>query len=184
MKDKEPLEKREDQAEKEASGPERKPASGNKKAPLVLAFMIVLSVGAAIALTALVLPHSSSSPSQKVDASPGEEPELKEAYYESEEIFSNLHGEHWRRLIKIQVGIYFKAPDPKEMVAGFEAGKPLFKDAMIGILSSKTMDEIDTREGKNKLKEEIAEALNDLFLREKKGKVEKIVFITYLTQQG
>jgi flagellar FliL protein len=57
--------------------------------------------------------------------------------------------------------------------------KPKLRDAVLGILTSKSLKDISTTEGKQRLKEEIAYRLNSYLSR---GKILQVYFTDFVIQ--
>ena len=73
------------------------------------------------------------------------------------------------------------AADPNvEIIATIERYKPIIKDAIISVLSSKTSDELLSQTGKEIAKEEIAESVNAIF--EGKRNVMRVSFGQFVIQ--
>jgi flagellar FliL protein len=71
--------------------------------------------------------------------------------------------------------------DPNvEIIATIERYKPIIKDAIISVLSSKTSDELLSQTGKEIAKEEIAESVNAIF--EGKRNVMRVSFGQFVVQ--
>ena len=88
----------------------------------------------------------------------------------------NLLSESGRRYLKLQLTLEMSG---KELSPELEEKKPVFRDIIIRILSSKSLEEISTVKGKEKLKEQI---VNDLNTRLKDGKVKGVYFTDFVVQ--
>jgi flagellar protein FliL len=88
----------------------------------------------------------------------------------------NLLSESGHRYLKLQLTLEMSG---KELSPELEEKKPVFRDIIIRILSSKSLEEISTVKGKEKLKEEIVEDLNT---RLKDGKVKSLYFTDFVVQ--
>lgn len=88
----------------------------------------------------------------------------------------NLLSESGRRYLKVQMNLEMGG---KELSPELEEKKPLFRDIIIRILSSKSLEEISTVKGKEKLKEEIVHEIN---LHLKDGKVQHVYFTDFVVQ--
>lgn len=86
----------------------------------------------------------------------------------------NVSGSRGRKLVKMNMELEVTNAEVQEEV---EKIKPKIRDYIIIIASSKTFNEISTREGKDALREEIKTQLN-LFLT--KGKIEKVYFTEFI----
>lgn len=88
----------------------------------------------------------------------------------------NLLSESGRRYLKCEINLEMGG---EELSPELEEKKPIFRDIIIRILSSKSLEEISTVKGKEKLKEQI---VNELNLRLKDGKVKNIYFTDFVVQ--
>jgi flagellar FliL protein len=88
----------------------------------------------------------------------------------------NLLSESGRRYLKVEMNLEIEG---EELSPELETKKPVFRDIIIRILSSKSLEEISTIKGKEKLKEEI---VNDLNMRLKDGKVKNVYFTDFVVQ--
>ncbi|HEX5329821.1 flagellar basal body-associated protein FliL [Sulfuricurvum sp.] len=88
----------------------------------------------------------------------------------------NLLSESGRRYLKCEMNLEM---DGKELSPELEEKKPVFRDIIIRILSSKSLEEISTSKGKEKLKEEI---VRDLNTRLKDGKIKNVHFTDFVVQ--
>ena len=88
----------------------------------------------------------------------------------------NLLSESGRRYLKCEINLEMGG---EELSPELEEKKPVFRDIIIRILSSKSLEEISTVKGKEKLKEQI---VNDLNLRLKDGKVKNVYFTDFVVQ--
>jgi flagellar FliL protein len=66
-----------------------------------------------------------------------------------------------------------------EVVAELKEIKPKLRDAVLGILSSKSLKDISTTEGKQRLKEEITNRLNSYL---SKGRILRVYFTDFVVQ--
>ncbi|DAB39396.1 MAG: hypothetical protein A2552_00735 [Sulfuricurvum sp. RIFOXYD2_FULL_44_160] len=88
----------------------------------------------------------------------------------------NLLSESGRRYLKVEMNLEIEG---EELSPELETKKPIFRDIIIRILSSKSLEEISTIKGKEKLKEQI---VNDLNMRLKDGKVKNVYFTDFVVQ--
>lgn len=88
----------------------------------------------------------------------------------------NLLSESGRRYLKCELNLEMGG---KELSPELEEKKPVFRDIIIRILSSKSLEEISTAKGKEKLKEQI---VNEINLRLKDGKVKNVYFTDFVVQ--
>ena len=88
----------------------------------------------------------------------------------------NLLSESGRRYLKCEINLEHEG---EELSPELHTKKPVFRDIIIRILSSKSLEEISTIKGKEKLKEQI---VNDLNMRLKDGKVKNVYFTDFVVQ--
>ena len=86
----------------------------------------------------------------------------------------NVSGSRGRKLVKMNMELEVTNAEVQEEV---EKIKPKIRDYIIIIASSKTFNEISTREGKDSLREEIKNQIN-LFLT--KGQINKVYFTEFI----
>lgn len=86
----------------------------------------------------------------------------------------NVSGSRGRKLVKMNMELEVSNAEVQEEV---EKIKPKIRDYIIIIASSKTFNEISTREGKDALREEIKNQIN-LFLT--KGQINKVYFTEFI----
>jgi len=147
-------------------------SSGSKNKTIV--FLVVgILVGAVVAFGASKVIFGKSNAEQK------EEKTLPEHTIELDEFVVNLaDGTHYAK-VSIALGL------EKPLEGGGEGGKLDVKilapvrDTVITVLSSKSMEQLVSKEGKTKLKEELKKQLNELLGKE----VVKEVYFTSLTLQ-
>ena len=93
------------------------------------------------------------------------------------ELFTvNLLSESGRRYLKVEMNLEV---DGEELVIELETKKPVLRDVIIRILSGKSLEEVSTIKGKETLKEEI---VNDLNQRIKDGKIKNVYFTDFVVQ--
>lgn len=88
----------------------------------------------------------------------------------------NLLSESGRRYLKVEMNLEMEG---EELSPELEEKKPVFRDIIIRQLSSKSLEEISTLKGKEKLKEEIVSEINT---RLKDGKVKNVYFTDFVVQ--
>lgn len=88
----------------------------------------------------------------------------------------NLLSESGRRYLKVEMNLELEG---EELALELETKKPVLRDVIIRILSGKSLEEISTIKGKETLKEEI---VNDLNQRIKDGKIKNVYFTDFVVQ--
>lgn len=88
----------------------------------------------------------------------------------------NLLSESGRRYLKVEMNLELEG---EELAIELEKKKPVLRDIIIRILSSKSLEEISTAKGKESLKEQIVSELNK---RVKDGKIKNVYFVDFVVQ--
>jgi flagellar FliL protein len=88
----------------------------------------------------------------------------------------NLLSESGRRYLKVEMNLEIEG---EELVLELDSKKPLLRDIIIRILSSKSLEEISTAKGKETLKDQIVSEINP---RIKDGKVKNVYFVDFVVQ--
>ncbi len=88
----------------------------------------------------------------------------------------NLLSDSGRRYLKVQMNLEL---DGEELAAELESKTAVVRDVIIRLLSSKTLEEISTAKGKEKLKEQIVDQLN---LRLRDGNLRQVYFTEFVVQ--
>ncbi|PHR58891.1 MAG: flagellar basal body protein FliL [Arcobacter sp.] len=88
----------------------------------------------------------------------------------------NLLSDSGRRYLKVQMNLEL---DDEELAAELESKTAVVRDVCIRLLSSKTLEEISTAKGKDKLKEQIVNQLN---LRMRDGNIRNVYFTEFVVQ--
>ncbi len=88
----------------------------------------------------------------------------------------NLLSDSGRRYLKVQMNLEL---DGEELAPEIESKTAVIRDVIIRLLSSKTLEEISTAKGKDKLKEQI---VNELNLRLRDGNLKNVYFTEFVVQ--
>jgi len=88
----------------------------------------------------------------------------------------NLLSENGRRFLVAKINL---EEDSEELTSELDKKTPLIRDIIISILSSKTVEEITTPKGKEKLKEEIVNQINK-YLED--GEIANVYFTEFVIQ--
>ncbi|MDA3966409.1 MULTISPECIES: flagellar basal body-associated protein FliL [Helicobacter] len=81
-----------------------------------------------------------------------------------------------KRYLKTSIALELSV---SEMTAELDTKRDIIRDVLITILSSKTFEEVQTSKGKQKLKEEIIERLNEFLVD---GRVANVFFTEFVVQ--
>jgi len=88
----------------------------------------------------------------------------------------NLLSESGRKYLKVQMNLELGG---EELAAELDGKKAVIRDIIIRILSSKSLEEISTMKGKDKLKQQIVDALNARLVD---GKIKNVYFTDFVIQ--
>ncbi len=173
--------------EEKDESPEKE--SGNKKGGknivliiVVVLLVLVLAIGGVIAYLML------SGDTQDAGTQVTQEKVEKRKYrnrqndmtvgpmYPLDKFTVNLMSENGRRYLVAKINL---EEDSDELTAELDKKTPLIRDIVISILSSKTVEEITTAKGKEKLKEEIIAQINK-YLED--GEIRHIYFTEFVIQ--
>ena len=90
----------------------------------------------------------------------------------------NLAGSKGRRIAKVNMEFELKDTSAESKVAGeIEQRKAQIRDVIIIILSSKTFDEVSSRDGKDDLRSEIRDRINSFLTT---GKISNVFFTEFI----
>ncbi len=163
-------------------------ASGGSSGPKPMMFYIIvlLNILFMVGIGALVFMGKKKEAEQPTiqDVIKGEhETQKKEAAQEEEYIgdlipmetfLVNLSGSRGRRIMKVNMELEVQG---KEIQEEIEKRKPQIRDIIIILLSSKTIQQVSTPEGKEQLREEIRDKVN-AFLT--KGQIKHVLFTDFM----
>jgi flagellar protein FliL len=96
--------------------------------------------------------------------------------YPLDHFVANILSEGGKNYLKVEMNFEMEG---KELSPELEEKKPLFRDIIIGILSSKSIEDISTSKGKEKIKTEIIDKINP---RLKDNKIIKIYFTDFVVK--
>lgn len=176
-------------APKEAP-PEVKPAGGGGKA-IILYALVAINMAVVIGVAMMVNKwrqdevHSSKGKIKSViegekEAQEADHKKKEEEYVGQmiplETFLVNLAGSRGNKLLK--VNMEFEVEGAK-IVEEIEKRKPQIRDLIIIHLSSKTLDQIQDAEGKNKMRNEIRDTVNSFLT---KGRIRQVLFTEILYQ--
>lgn len=190
-------------AEKEKEHDEKSAESGEKKKSgnmlliiIIIVLVLLLVIGGIVAMLMLgnhdAEPAAEHGSKKEASAHPDEEAPAKEHKSEGghasgggtevglmfplESFTVNLLSESGRRYLKVEMNLEIEG---EELSPELEEKKPIFRDIIIRLLSSKSLEEISTVKGKEKIKEEIVSEINT---RLKDGKVLNVYFTDFVVQ--
>lgn len=88
----------------------------------------------------------------------------------------NLKSDAGRRYLKVTLSLELEG---KELSIELDAKKAVLRDRIIRILTSKTLEEISSKKGKQKISEQIMDTLNAMI---KDGKIKGVYFTEFVVQ--
>ena len=165
----------------EAGKPEAAPASGGK--PVVLIALVVVNMLVVLGVGFMVWKARQTPPTTIEQVVEGEkktqehevkEPEAIGKVIPLETFIVNLAGAKGRKVLKVNMELEVKGA---EIVAEIDNRKAQIYDFIIIILSSKTYEEVSTKEGKDSLRNEIKDNINTFL---SKGKITNVYFTEFI----
>ena len=148
-----------------------------KKLIPVLAIIPAVAALAFLLVTKVVNPRVASS-ADDVEVEVVDEEETEGVMWELGTKLANPLGSRTLRFIKVSVSLELASA---ELAKKVEAGRAKLEDCFLTILSSKTLEDIGTPEGKSELKQELMEAFtSDLRLEE--GDIRRVYFLEFVVQ--
>jgi flagellar FliL protein len=154
----------EEKEEKQEEGSEKKSSGGGGNVVLILIvvlLVLVLAIGGVVAYLML-----SGDEAEDATVVKQEKVEKKRhrgddttigPMYPLDKFTVNLMSENGRRFLVVKMNL---EEDSEELTPELDKKTPMIRDIIISILSSKTVEEITTAKGKEKLKEEIIAQIN------------------------
>lgn len=170
-------------AENSAPEGEKKPAKPLMKYA-VIAGVVLLQVAAAYFLQkAFIFNGPATAEAATAEhgdaedgADEGEEGEGGPHIVMLEELVVNPAGTGGRRYLAVTMGVLTGVPEAEKKI---EEEKPLIRDALITLLSSKGLEQLSNPQYRDSLKAEVKTTLNTVA---KKLKIESVVFSSYVLQ--
>ena len=159
---------------------EKKEGGGNKLLLIVIIvlLLVLLIVGGLVAYFLL----SGGGEEEQVEPQKVEKKKKVSSMTEIGPIYSldgfvvNLLSNSSSRYLKCKIDLELDAPELQEEV---DKKLPAIRDLIIRILSSKTVEEIQTSKGKEKLKEEIKRKINEMLTT---GEIRNVYFTEFVIQ--
>jgi len=168
-----------DQDNNEGAGADKK----SSNLVLIIIAVVLVLVLAIVGVVIVMLSggddgHQSSGNSQTMKEKPTKMMNAMEVgpMFPLETFTVNLLSDSGRRYLKVQMNLEL---DGEELAAELESKTAVVRDVCIRLLSSKTLEEISTAKGKEKLKEQIVNQLN---LRLRDGNVRNVYFTEFVVQ--
>ncbi len=161
--------------------PEEKPEAGNKKSMMIVVILVVslVCIGAGVFFYLKSSDGESSHPSAgKKSGKHAQKNEEPAAIFAMEPFVVNIRDNSDVRYLKLKVEFEVES-EGKEVKAELDPYLPQVKDAILMLLTSKTLDEVKDVAGKTRLKQEIMSSACRIFPR---GKVTKVFFTDFVVQ--
>jgi flagellar FliL protein len=182
MADEEKEEKTEEQEEKKSDG-------GNKLILIIIVILLLLLlvIGGLVAYFLLSNndnPNDAQNTDKKVEQKADTKQEVKKdaealeigPIYPLDPFTVNLKSASGSRYLKCTINLEIDSPDTQPEL---DKIKPAIRDVIIRILSSKTVPEISTAKGKEKLKNELKKNVNAIL---PKGEIKHVYFTAFVIQ--
>lgn len=175
-------------AEEENTEQENKEgAEGGKKSGNLVLIIIAVVLVLVLAIVGVVVvmlaggddtPQSSNNNGQMTKEKPQKMMDSMEVgpMFPLDTFTVNLLSDSGRRYLKVQMNLEL---DGEELASELESKTAVIRDVIIRLLSSKTLEEISTAKGKEKLKEQIVNQLN---LRLRDGNLRNVYFTEFVVQ--
>ncbi len=163
-----------------------KKSGGNMVLIIVIVLLVLLLVGGGLAAYFLLsgsneaavdatAPQTKTMPTKRITKRSTDYLTIGPMYPMSQFIV-NLLSENGTRFLKTTIDLEMDKP---ELSAELDKKKPLIRDIIIRVLSSKTFEEVSTMKGKSRLKDEIVSKINDVLAD---GQIKNIFFTDFVVQ--
>ena len=163
---------------------------GNKMLIIIIAAVVGLLLIIGVVVAILLMSGGDEPPPQAVGGAPaasGGNPALNmrsggQTYlsigptYAFDQIIVNLASQSGRRYLKTTINAELSSDN---LMVELDTKKPAIRDTMISVLSSKTFEEISTAKGKENLKNELVERINESLVD---GKIVNLFFTDFAIQ--
>ncbi len=174
-------------AEEETEGQDSQENGGEKKSSNTILIVIIVALVFVLLIVGVVVAMlaggedeeprgNNSSPSAKEKPMKSMDSMEVGPMFPLDTFTVNLLSDSGRRYLKVQMNLEL---DGEELAAELESKTAVVRDVVIRMLSSKTLEEISTAKGKDKLKEQIVNQLN---LRLRDGNVRNVYFTEFVVQ--
>ena len=157
---------------------EEKKEGGNKLLLIVIVvlLLLLLVIGGAVAYFLLSSNSKQESTQQEVKKHKVEELTKMGPIYPLDPFTVNLVSSNADRYLKCKINFELDSP---ELQQELDKKIPAIRDMIISILSSKSVEEIQTAKGKEKLKEEIKRKVNSIL---NTGEIRNVYFTEFVIQ--
>ncbi len=172
----------EEETEEQEQSPEEKKSSPLMLIILIVVLILVILIGAIVFILMMGGDDDAIQPQQSPSAKERRADPQMSSMMEVGPMFPldaftvNLLSESGRRYLKVEMNIEL---DGEELGVELESKTAVVRDVIIRLLSSKSLEEISTAKGKDKLKEQIVDQLN---MRLKDGHINNVYFTEFVIQ--
>jgi flagellar FliL protein len=175
-------EEKEESQENESGGGKEKGGSNVVLILIVVLLVLVLAIGGVVAYL-MLSGDDTAEDGTTVKQEKVEKKRHKNSndltvgpMYPLDKFTVNLMSENGRRFLVVKMNL---EEDGEELTPELDKKTPMIRDVIISILSSKTVEEITTPKGKEKLKEEIVSEINK---RLEDGEIRHVYFTEFVIQ--
>ena len=155
---------------------------GGKGVMLPALIGLVVIIGGAFLFTTFAVPKAAPG-EEGVEGEDGiAEEELELAAYDVPELLVNLKDSRMKNVVKIHINLLYRFKDPDMTVTVFEEKDPEIRNALILLLSEKTVEDVEGSEPKELLREEIREALNRVVFPKARGEITKVHYVDFIVK--
>jgi len=168
-------------AEEQESPKQEKKEGGNKLLLIVIVvlLLVLLIVGGLVGYFLLNDGNEEKQVEpQKIEKSKKVSSNITEigVIYPLDVFIVNLLSSNSNRYLKCKIDLELNSPELQEEI---NKKLPLIRDLTIGVLSNKTVEEIQTLKGKEKLKKEIRRRINEILTE---GEIKNVYFTKFVIQ--
>ncbi|WP_024788985.1 flagellar basal body-associated protein FliL [Lebetimonas sp. JH292] len=170
-----------EEKENQEIGEEKKEKSGSKLLLIIIIalLLILLIIGGLVAYFLLTnTSEQNTNPQTQEKTVKKKVSDMAQIgpIYPLDQFIVNLVSNNADRYLKCKVSLELDSPDLQNEI---DKKLPAVRDTIINILSSKTVEEIQTAKGKEKLKEEIKRKLNEMLTT---GEIRHVYFTEFVIQ--
>lgn len=174
----------EEKENKEQEEKEEKSGGGSSKLLLIVIIVLLLLLLIIGGLVAYFLLSNNSDEAQPQEQKQEKVVKKKKVsdmaevgpIYPLDQFIVNLVSNNADRYLKCKISFELDSPDLQQEI---DKKLPAIRDIIINILSSKTVEEIQTAKGKDKLKEEIKRKVNEILTT---GEIRHVYFTEFVIQ--
>lgn len=169
----------EEEGQEPKEGQEEKPKKGLPINLIIIGILVLcLAGGGVFVWKAGIISKFSGGDGAKAEMEDEEASEEIGSIYEMETFIVNLSGNSGNHYLKVKVSLELGGSEA-DVNPEIEKRLPQFRDSILTLLSSKTMEDVKSLEGKAQIRAEIMTMLNQYL---KKGKVTNVYFGDFIVQ--